>query len=322
MKHHQSELKDIGYYVRTFTRLHVNSRQIGPSPHKPVLLLSILEFFEANEINLNQIEFSPRLVDRFAAIFAAVRGPYDRCNPVLPFIHLSSDRFWHLKAKQGKEAVLAAVSQIRTQWQLHELVEYAYVDEELFTLLLDRSARGILRQVLLDHWFHGSTSQTVESVLMEERETIHYQNFIERGVQGDLLQEAQPQPKEKVRSEAFRRSVREAYDYRCAACGWRVLLPNGSPLVEAAHLIQFAENYDDDPRNGMALSPTYHDLMDANIIAPGPDLKWHVSPLIDPRIPDNRDLCSLAGQRILLPHDKRYYPRRDALELRLKKLTR
>ena len=104
MKHHQSELKDIGYYVRTFTRLHVNPRQIGPSPHKPVLLLSILEFFEANEIKLNQIEFSPRLVDRFAAIFAAVRGPYDRCNPVLPFFHLSSDRFWHLKAKQGKEA--------------------------------------------------------------------------------------------------------------------------------------------------------------------------------------------------------------------------
>jgi putative restriction endonuclease len=92
--------------------------------------------------------------------------------------------------------------------------------------------------------------------------------------------------------------------------------------VEAAHLIQFAENYDDDPRNGIALSPTYHDVMDANIIAPGPDLKWHVSPLIDPRIPDNRDLCALAGQRILLPRDKRYYPRKDALESRLKKLTR
>ena len=63
----------------------------------------------------------------------------------------------------------------------------------------------------------------------------------------------------------------QAYDYRCAATGLRILLPGGEAMVEAAHLHPFAEAGDDDPRNGIALTPDMHWAMDRHLIAPGPE---------------------------------------------------
>ena len=60
--------------------------------------------------------------------------------------------------------------------------------------------------------------------------------------------------------------------------------------------------------------------MDHNLIAPGPDFRWHVSKVLDRRIPDFRTLCELDGRELLLPSEARMYPKRDALEWRIERL--
>ena len=117
-----------------------------------------------------------------------------------------------------------------------------------------------------------------------------------------------------------RRLVLQAYDYRCAATGWRIFMPDGSSLIEAAHIVPFAESHNDDPRNGMALTPTYHKAMDQKLIAPGPDMRWHVSPIFDRRIPDYRDFVELDGRDIIYYGDERYRPRGTYLEQRVSML--
>lgn len=112
---------------------------------------------------------------------------------------------------------------------------------------------------------------------------------------------------------AFSRVVRRAYDYRCAACGLRVVLEGGLYIVDAAHLIPFAETHDDDPRNGMALCKNHHWAMDRYLIAPGTDRVWHVTTSLDDRIEGQRDLIRLDGRSILLPHEPRYHPKDSAL---------
>ena len=316
------ETKDLSFYVRRFSRLRANPRAGSFSPHKPAMLLAVLESFEVGEIKENRIEFSPPLLARFSAIFHAARQNGDQCNAALPFFHLSGDGFWHLQAKPGKDAVLAVIRQIKTQGMMLELVECASLDPELFQLATQPGPRGILREAILDHWFRGATSQTIQTVLTAERQTATYQEFIKSRLEGGTLRESAPLVDQKSRTEAFRRCVAQAYDFRCAASGWRVILPDGAALVESAHLIPFANTFDDDPRNGMALTPTFHELMDARVIAPGPDLKWHVSPLIDDRVPDYRELCALHMRALLLPRDRRYYPRKDALEWRFDSLLR
>ncbi|WP_355661895.1 HNH endonuclease [Halomonas salifodinae] len=148
-------------------------------------------------------------------------------------------------------------------------------------------------------------------------ESGNYERHPER-LKGRVKEESQTY----ARSAAFRSLILEAYDYRCAASRLRYITPDYRYLVEAAHLIPFAESQDDRPTNGIALTPNLHWAMDNQLIAPGPDHRWHVSPGIDTLNSDNRWLCELDGQPLVLPRDPRWAPDREALDWRLKRLLR
>lgn len=100
----------------------------------------------------------------------------------------------------------------------------------------------------------------------------------------------------------------------------RLLLPSGEAMVEAAHIHPFHEAGDDDPRNGLALTPNMHWAMDKNLIAPGPDLNWHVSSMLDARVPDYAMLVDLQGKPLFLPTEIRMSPKREVLKWRLDRL--
>lgn len=92
--------------------------------------------------------------------------------------------------------------------------------------------------------------------------------------------------------------------------------------MEAAHIVPFSESGDDDPCNGLALAPNLHWAFDKNLIALDEDLKWHVSPVLDDRYPDFAPLVQLHGKRLIGPVERRFTPRREALELRMARLRR
>jgi putative restriction endonuclease len=178
----------------------------------------------------------------------------------------------------------------------------------LFQFLQSPLDRDLLRETLVLHWFPDQAKQLFDHIGVTE---------FELSLQAGATDKEKTSP---VRSSAFRRLVIEAYDFRCAATGWRILLPDYSSLVEAAHIIPFAETADDRPQNGLALTPTFHRALDKGMIAPGPDLKWHVSEQLD-RIPDNSPLLDLEGQDLRLPRDARYKPDLGALDWRLSNLV-
>lgn len=74
------------------------------------------------------------------------------------------------------------------------------------------------------------------------------------------------------RDRAFKRSVRAAYDNRCAMTGLRLLDHKGRPEVQAAHIRPVAANGTDSVRNGLALSGTIHWLFDRGILSVADDL--------------------------------------------------
>jgi putative restriction endonuclease len=124
------------------------------------------------------------------------------------------------------------------------------------------------------------------------------------------------------RDGAFRRTIVEIYDYRCAACGVRVLLDQRESLVEAAHLIPFGVSRNDKPTNGMALCPNHHWAMDRYLIAPVPDSKrpagvWRVNEgRLDDRIEGQRELVSIAGKPVIPPSEEKFYPALESLRWR------
>ena len=93
-------------------------------------------------------------------------------------------------------------------------------------------------------------------------------------------------------------------------------------FIDAAHLIPFADSYNDHPSNGIALCKHHHWIMDRGLISPGPDLTWHVSHAFDARRSSaENELLALQGKDILLPKDEAFYPSQRALEYRFKKLV-
>ena len=307
-------------YKEKFRQLKVNQSGGRFSPHKICMLLAVLDLARSGALTSNRIEYSPALLERFREYFDAVRAPGDHPKPNYPFFHLKGPlqgrrpSFWHLKAKPGRESVLKSMRSARSVSDVEQNIEYAYLDDELFQLLQDTRAIDQLSATLAETWFHRGLDELGRVVDIQSEVSSYERRLRQLGT--SVKDDAKPPA--FIRDPAFRRVVTEMYDYRCAATGLRLVLPNGSAMVEAAHLIPFGESGDDDPRNGLALTPDMHWAMDQFLIAPDPDFRWQVNPRLDDRIRDHQLFTSLAGKPLILPKEARMYPRQDALEWRIK----
>lgn len=108
------------------------------------------------------------------------------------------------------------------------------------------------------------------------------------------------------RDVAFRRRVREAYDYRCAISGLRLRNGGGRPEVQAAHIRPVDRNGSDSVRNGLALSGTLHWMFDRGLISVADDQSILVS---RNKVPSDvvERLLPPSG-KLTLPDDGRNWP--------------
>jgi len=304
-------------YKLKLTQLNINRS----SPHKICMLLAVLDLARSGLLSVNRIEYAPALLERFKQYFSAVRSANDHPNPYFPYFHLKGklkhgqESFWHLLPIPGRENVLQGMRTARCHRDITDNISHVELDSELFHLLQSPLATEELGDTLAKHWFNREL-QDLGSVVAQGKLISRYEHRL-RDLEFSTVSEASPP--EYVRSPAFRRVVLEAYNYRCAATGLRLLI-NETAMVEAAHIHPFSASGDDDPRNGLALTPNMHWAMDAFLIAPGPDYKWHVTKQLDSRIPDHRIITELDGKTLLLPNEQRMYPRQDALKWRLSQL--
>lgn len=289
------------------------------------MLLAVLDLARAGQLKENVVLYSPDLLDRFATYFAVVAGPRDHANPYYPFFALGgklrdrSPSFWHLVAKAGRETVLESLGTARSHKDILQNIEYAQLDQPLFELLQDDYALDVLSETLAEQLQRGHTElrammghlKAIGDISRYERTLRHTEDSSVRQVR-DMC----AIPNQSIRDPAFRRVVTQAYDYRCCATGLRLLLPDGAAMVEAAHLIPFSETQDDDPRNGIALTPNMHWALDRNLIAPTPSFTWRISKQIDDRVPDFQELSRLDGRKLFLPSQSNLWPKREALEWR------
>jgi putative restriction endonuclease len=277
-------------------------------PHKPILLLSIIELLDRGVIRENAVPLSEELLETFKRNFAVVRKQDDQPTIQNPFFHLCGDKFWHLVPLAGETQIYreGATSGAPSVAELRRRVAYGEFDSELWTLLGEPVARHQLREAMIARYFP------------DEREKL---SALAGASRVAVLPEAIREDLPPGRDAAFRHMILEIYDYRCAACGIRVLLDQEA-LVEAAHLVPFGISRNDKPTNGVALCPNHHWAMDRHLIAPCPDAKkragvWRVnSERLDDRIEGQRDLVALAGKSVIPPSEEKFYPAFESLRWR------
>jgi putative restriction endonuclease len=311
-------------YIYKFLQIKQNKNKGRERPHKVCMLLAVLDMAKAGGLQENKIFLRrdrPELIERYTKFFNVLSIGDEKPNPHYPFMYLGeklkdkTPSFWHWHSNPGKEAELKKARKADSFSAVEKNINFVSLDPELFDLLSDLKNIEILENSLAQYC-KEENHVDIDPVLKASGAISDY----ERNIRSGKFESLVVQEIESIRSPAFRRVVTKNYDYRCAATGVRILLPTGVAMVEAAHIHPFSEARDDDPKNGLALTPNMHWAMDKNLIAPGPDNIWHVSKVLDKRIPDFRMLIELEGMPLLMPNDLKFAPKKEALAWRLERL--
>ena len=301
------------HYAKKFANLRVD-RARGVAPHKPILLLAVIDLFEQENLYRNEIYLSPELTANFLKFWHRFVSSDHHSNIALPFFHLSSDKFWHLMPNPGFEPTIKARVKLRTLSALRAAVKYAYLDTELFHLLSKSKTRTELITVLIQAWFPDRGGEITETFKYDEFDAIQ-QRLFESGGATYNVEQLKDEDQIYVRNATFRRTVVRLYDQRCAFCRMRVVSRDSQNLVDGSHIKPFSEFRDDRFTNGLALCKNHHWAFDHGWF--GIDDNYRIV------IPANRfteepaksslSMEDFNSEEILLPTDERYLPSIEAL---------
>jgi putative restriction endonuclease len=284
------------------------------APHKPLLLLSVIDLFARGLITSNLIESNHDLGEIFSYYWGIVVSTGRLGNIALPFFHLKSEGFWHLLPQPGKEELLDSLPQIRSINYLREVIIGAKLDDELYLLLCSKKSQKVLQTVLIENYF--AAEKQAELI---DQSTVNYDAY---QLSLDLFNQAKghqvgegkiSDPKKNVRDQGFRRAVVMAYDHRCAFCGIRILTPAGHTSVEAAHIIPWRISHNDTLGNGMALCRLCHWSFDEGLFGVSKRYVLKASPLLQYSKNLPGLLVTLDTRDIIKPDDSDFWPDQKTL---------
>lgn len=281
------------------------------APHKPILLLSVIESIAFDEILENKIEISPTLVARFKDNWnRLVKTDVFEPNFSLPFFHMKKEGFWKLQNYFGKDILVTSSHSIKSFSQLKESVEYAYLDSTLFTLLQNPKAREDLYQFLMNTYFGQSDTIHQQTGLINEvtdqilnEPSVLYQKQIEKADEEEIF----------VRCGVFKRVVPQIYDYTCCISGMRIVSGYDIQMVDACHIVPFAISHNDTISNGISLSPNIHRAFDRGLITLNEDYRVVLSKSFT-ELPSEHMIKSLEGKQIKLPKESHHFPHIENLK--------
>jgi putative restriction endonuclease len=263
----------------------------GQAPHKPLLLLSILDLAESGKLSGRVITRTPELVLRFRELgtLVAERWP-TRLELRLPFFHLKTQGFWQAFTAEMQPA------QASDSCMVIELAP------EFFELLADRDFRVKARLVLVSRYF----TKPEQAALFEFLEIAASPMTREAST---VLAKAVADGKRKGRSARFQVRVVDDYFHTCALTGYRCFTTNGASIVDAAHIEPWSETENDELTNGLALSKSAHWMFDVGLWTVDDDLRVVVhSHLFAEAGPDAYQLHTYAGRHLQFDPKSRLRP--------------
>lgn len=299
-------------YLSNFKTLRID-RSHGHAPHKPVLLLSVLQAFQNNLITDQRIYITPELVALFKSNWSLLVTSNHDCRFALPFFHLTSDKFWKLIPKPGFDNILQFKASMRSFVNLNAAVDCAVIEFDLFFLMKDKKSNSILQQFLLDEYFPETKNNFSNSsggqqnlfddiegkILHEDAE--EYRNEIKKLVQQRNEEEI------FLRGSLFKREIPKIYNNTCCISGMKIDATISISMVDACHIIPFSESYDDTISNGIALCPNLHRAFDRGLIAIDNKYRIVVSNAFREEESDY-SIRKFEGNEILLPKQQKYFP--------------
>lgn len=272
------------------------SHTAGIAPHKPFLLLAILDMIEAGSLTTPTIDFCAELNFRFKSFWDVVAPRRTNAPDMrMPFHALGGarDRIWQRLTSTG------APSPGR------DATTRVAMEPGLWALLHEPQFRRSLRETLVASYFEPSERAALytrldlpiprDKVIAALRKRAEEWQTVRR----------------RARDSRFRTMVVAGYRFTCALTGYR-MHSSREPMIEAAHIHQHSKSGNDDPSNGLALTPDAHWAFDRGLWTAVPDGRhWVVRVASDvheepPGSP--RSLLALQGRPLVFADGTRLRP--------------
>lgn len=314
--------KNLDYFLYCFENLRRDAR-MGGAPHKPVLLLSLIDQFENFELAGNRVLITPELIASFKATWSTLVESQHSMSFAMPFFHMSSEPFWKLIPNDGCGIWVESKSAMRRIRNLQTAVRYAEIDDSLALLLEKKEYRATLRQFLLSHYFPQKSSlfinenagKSIVNAIEKEIESENpnaYQNHL-KVLSGTKTQE-EFEEEIAIRGGIFKRKIPQIYDYTCCISGFGISTNFSlANLVEACHIRPISQSFDDTLSNGIALCPTLHKAFDAGIFSISDDYEILVSKKIREK-DSSQNISQFDGLKVRLPKEQRHWPSPENLK--------
>src|SRR5207249_2784853 len=147
-----------------------------------------------------------------------------------PFYHLKSDGFWSPLTELGNPA------------NDRREVRFATMSSDFVAFAWDPACRDQARRILIAKYFPpaeriGLYALTGLPVPSEDQ------------IVRDASYQSPADAQQQGREARFRLRVVAAYNYTCALTLYRLTTITGKSIVDAAHIHQFADSRNNDPRN-------------------------------------------------------------------------
>ncbi|MEO8497048.1 MAG: HNH endonuclease [Planctomycetota bacterium] len=276
--------------LKKLAKLRVD-RSKGIAPHKPLLLLVILNLVKSGLLTEPTLKLTPDVAFRFSVYWSIVAHRRSQPPDVrLPFHHTGTSKLWTPLEADGTES------------KHRDSTETVRLSDDFFAALQSSEFLQDAGYTLISNYFeHAEQVALYELAGIEPPE--------DTTTLDDLAIQADNEARAEGRTARFRVDVVAAYCHTCALTGYRITTVTGHSIVDAAHIHQFARSRNDDPQNGIALCKNAHWLFDLGLWSIDDDFRVVVADqAFDEDCPTQESLTSMTGKKLILPRDERLWP--------------
>jgi putative restriction endonuclease len=302
-------------FLYALTHLNRAPTKFGKAPHKPVLVLTLLELMETGYVTENRFHPDTELVGVFQENWRMLVDTANQPDFTQPFYYLQSEKvsgrgYWDLVAMPGCQ-INAHIKSIN---KLISVVNYGSFSDELYAYLTDAANRAYVKQLLIETYFPQKAGPFVQQKERGEGYFHDLEAYILNAPEGrKKIIRIETEEEVFVRSGLFKRLVPQVYGQTCAISGMQLGSTFGHTFVDACHIVPFSVSHDDRVTNGLALCPNIHRAFDRGLIGVGDDYSVLLSPHIRERSQHSYNLTNFEGRKILLPENRSAWPDLDLL---------
>lgn len=253
------------------------------APNKPIMMAYALAKYIQGHGQMFSYEHE---VDKDINLLLKRFGPSRKAiHPEYPFWRLKNDGIWRL---DNAENCIPRNS--NTDAKKSQLIKYGVTggfSDEIYAVLQNDTQLAIeLLETILSENFPESLIPEVTSQL-----------GIEFGFK-----------KAQRRDPNFRRDVLNAYNGRCAICGFDARLNDDLFALEAAHIKWKQFNGPCSVNNGLALCSIHHKALDKGAISVTPEMRIKVSPALNGGMIVESMIWEYENRKIKLPRQSEQHP--------------